>query len=218
LLPVLDALLSQDAAFRPTQMSRAEDDKRVPFARASWQSGSMLGYLWAPECEYGFRLSAAESITVIGLAASESRVLDVFEALCRLELAFGYACAAEERAHRNRIVKTMGYGVHEAWVGRDYSRYLPGLYWLTAVPVILLQNLGIPLDQLRKVSLETSLISNRTWLMRLYDNPFAWADAKMRIDHWCQQTSGVFSKATVEAALDSARSFVDAAEILEKWP
>ena len=154
---------------------------------------------------------------MVGYTENELGLLDLVRALCDEEITFGYACLAEERAHRNRIAKQMKYGVHEAWVGRDHSRYLPGLYWLTVVSVSALSRLGVSIDVLRAVSKEVSVCANRTLVARLYDKASDWESESQRIDSWCRETPGVFSKDAVVKALASANTFADAADALGKW-
>lgn len=49
-------------------------------------------------------------------------------------LRFFFAADRDEYEHRNRFKAEVGDSLVEAWVGRDLTRYLPGLYWRTMLP------------------------------------------------------------------------------------
>jgi hypothetical protein len=137
--------------------------------------------------------------------------------LADLCVLFGYACKSDERIHRNRISRKMSYGVHEAWVGRNYTNRLPGLYWITLIPDALIRKINISLDALRGVAMGTSLHKNRTWLVRLYRDPAEWVSEAGRIDGWCARTPGCFDKARAESSFASATNFIDASAAIEEW-
>lgn len=202
---------------RPTQWSEDEDSKRMPFESVTQIEGRVETFLWARDCTYEISASQAGQATIFAFSENASEIRHVFTDLAELAISFGYACAHEEREHRNRVARKMSYGVHEAWVGRDFSRYLPGLYWLTAIPVGLQQSLGVSVDLLRDAALEMNLLGNRNWLVSLYAEPEDWGPAAARIDAWCSVTPGVFSKAAAEEVLSNARNFLEASTLIKEW-
>jgi hypothetical protein len=211
---LIDRLFSVDVPFRATRTSSAEVGARIPCDRAVLRPN---GILWAPDCQYSFRCRQHGVIEMVGHTENERGLLDLFRALCEEKLIFGYACHAEEREHRNRVAKAMRYGLHEAWVGRDHSRYLPGIYWLTVISVETLSKLEVSADTLRNVSKDVSIFAKRNLLVRLYDKASEWEGEAKRIDSWCKEAPGVFSKDVVASALAGASTFADAEEIFATW-
>ena len=162
-------------------------------------------------------MSATGQATIFASSENVPEMHGLFAELAELDVRFGYACAHEEREHRNRVVRKMSYGVHEGWVGRDFSRYLPGLYWLTVIPVDLQQRLGVSVDRLRDLALELKLLSNRNWLVRLYEEPQGWRNEAPRVDAWCATTPGAFSKSAAEESLSGAQNFIEASTLMKEW-
>lgn len=203
----------------PTHRSSGEDDARfeIKSNEEVYSLSQQNGYfLWSPNCLYEISITSDE--VAIFAMSSEVRVIEKLVAdMAELEISFGYACASGEREHRNKISRKMDYGVHEAWVGRDRSKYMPGVYWMTILPVVMQQSLGVPVDALREIALDLSLLSNRNWLVKLYDAPDHWRLEASRIDVWCAHTSGLFHKALADKELGGARNFIEASSALTRW-
>ena len=209
-----------DSSDRPAYYSIAEDGKRFPIANAVGiipiigQSGC---FLWGNKTVFDIRISAKQ-IAIIFVASEDA---DIIESLAlgfsKLPLFFGYACDREERIHRNRISKKMNYGVEEAWVGRDYNRYLPGIYWITLVSNILMEHFGIGVEALKGVAKYYSTSDDKTWLIRLYQRPSEWEQKAHLIDNWCAKTVNCFSKERAEADLERAETFLDVSTVIGRW-
>lgn len=217
---VLEILSSQATAMRPTHTSVDEDGRRAPIL-ASTELERMLdcagGHLWAPECSYSFRISNTLPCGLFVLTENAEALRDLVTRLSDVNLEFGYACALEEREHRNRIVKKMNYGLDHTWVGRDHTRYLSGLYWHTIIPARLQKKLGVPLEALKTIAKGLTFRADRNWLIRLYESPIEWRVEAPRIDNWCAQTTGCFSKTEVELALTGNETFMEASTVMRQW-
>lgn len=214
----LRVIRAGDSAMRPTQWSKDEDSVRLSLREESVPDELQDAFLWAEECTYEVsRSKSSQVVTIFALSPDAAAIDDLLLNLSDLNVEFGYACASAEREHRNRVSRKMSYGVHEAWVGRDFSQYLPGLYWRTIMPVALQQRLGIPVEALRDAAPDLELRSNRNWLLKLYEEPSGWVEETARIDEWCARTPGCFSKAPAVNALAEARNFIEASAALEKW-
>jgi hypothetical protein len=209
-----------ESQFRPTHYSLDEDGARTPISwPAQWEAilGSSGCFLWGEQFEMEVRLSRDRLIRIFVLAEAHRAIESLMVRFAELAVLFGYACEEGERVHRNRIQRTMNYGTHEAWVGRNYEKYLSGLYWITLIPEAMMKRLGVELDSLKRVATEAVLYQNRTWLVRLYGDPTEWASKATAIDRWCAQTNGCFHKEKAENSLAQAANFIEASEAIEEW-
>lgn len=203
----------------PSSYSLEEDGARLPLPQVGElmkQIEKSAVYMWSEDCMYELSF-AGEAMVLFAMSERADIIHDVISRLSSLEVLFAYACDSDERAHRNRISRKMDYGVHEAWVGRDFSKYLPGIYWITVLPVVEQQRLGISVDALREISTEVSLVQNRNWFVRLYDGPGAWMREAEKVDAWCEITPGVFRKSLAVEALGQAKNFMDASDVIADW-
>ena len=71
------------------------------------------------------------------------------QALTYHGLAFGFVAEWEEYLHRNQHIYPLLHGKVQSWVGRDFTRYLPGLHWTTALSRFLAQKYGVEADALQ---------------------------------------------------------------------
>ena len=125
----------------------------------------------------------------------------ILHALADVGLVFGFACDADEYSHRNRYRLALGTTEVSYWVGRDLSRYLPGLYWLTVVSRDRLAAAGIQAESLRDVGDVRSIGPSHIEVMAFGDH----ADRELhteRVDLFCRGTSGVFSLSRIRPDLD----------------
>jgi hypothetical protein len=210
------ALLALEGGMKPREWSEWEDGKRVSSEGMEMAIEEKGGFLWAPLCEYDVTKDKVGRFTFMLRSKEIHFVSEMFYVFVSLGLDFGYACMVEEREHRNRIIKRMPYGVHEAWVGRDFSLYLPGVYWLTVISERLLGELGIEFKILEKVSKSIRTVGGNV-VLQLYDDPNGWAAHSVRLDAWCSDTVGVFSKLRVEEQLTSATSFLEVSNVCGAW-
>lgn len=130
---------------------------------------------------------------------------------------FGYAADFAEVKHRNRLVKKIEHGVHEAWVGRDWRRYLPGVYWLTLVSERLANSHGIPMNRLTGAAIHAEKLGPDLVLLQFFDVPEDWGAHKAELDGLCTQTTGVFSIDQVKPEFDKAKTFLETVAVLSKW-
>lgn len=134
----------------------------------------------------------------------------------KLPFEFGYVCDVEEREHRNRISAHKSYGVHEAWVGRDYHRYLPGVYWLTFIGMELLPKYAVILPLLHDISVQIDNVGGGC-CVRLYASPSEWQERADQIDAWCLETPLCFSKRQAEQDLRAATTYLEASAAVRAW-
>jgi hypothetical protein len=130
--------------------------------------------------------------------------------------AFGFACAPEEREHRNRVTVQQGAKTIESWVGRDFRRYVPGFYWLTLMNEALADKHDVPLSVVEKVAIEHIELEGGQHLFRFYERPEEWRSAA-GVEKLCSSLPGVFDVEKIKSKLTAATNFLELNEILRGW-
>ncbi len=141
----------------------------------------------------------------------------IMEALAKLPIQYGYASQAEERDHQNSIVVEKNYGSHKAGVGRNYNKYLPGLYWMNIIPITLLKAHQIAIESISDMAKSVEVIDERNLLIKLYDNSKNWNQHSKTVDRWREETHGVFFKKEVKEKLVAAENFLEFMEATSEW-
>ncbi|MDB5863858.1 MAG: hypothetical protein JWO70_1664 [Betaproteobacteria bacterium] len=136
--------------------------------------------------------------------------------MARAEPIFGFACALDEREHRNRVVSELGVGTTECWVGRDSQKYVPGFYWLTLLPAALAERHGVPLSVVEEVAQEHIEIEDGQHYFSFYEGPEDWRSAS-GVAELCRTLPGVFDVEKVKQELPSAKTFLELHVLLRKW-
>jgi hypothetical protein len=129
---------------------------------------------------------------------------------------FGFACAPEEREHRNRLATQQGVRRIEAWVGRDTKKYVPGLYWLTLLSDSLAKRHGVPVSALAAVAQEHVALGLGQHLFRFYNRPEDWQRTSIVAD-LCASLAGVFDIEAVRPSVDAAKDFLELNLVLQNW-
>jgi hypothetical protein len=219
---VVHKLLSLPAELRPTHHSLGEDEKGQPikdpqgFAN-SLEERSPGPFLTGRHCTFYFSLAAPRPIICRGN-------LDVAPALSKtfmMEIAslnpiFGFACLAEERCHRNRVVTRQGANTIESWVGRDTQKYVPGFYWLTLLSDSVMSQHGVPLAAVMAVAQQHVEPKGGQHLFQLYGRPEDWSGTTA-VDELCASLPGVFSVDKIKPPPSTATSFLELSSMLRAW-
>ncbi len=106
------------------------------------------------------------------------------------------------------------------WFGRDYTRYIPGLYWRNYFSHQYAEEHGLDVTGLAaRMNWKLSEMSGG-WLLHLYDSPEAWRDEAQKVDDFLFDTPGFFSKRRLEVpASVSPRQTAALVERLgREWP
>ena len=135
---------------------------------------------------------------------------------------FGYACTWEELEHRNHLVSKIRYrsgvtGTSEQFIGRDTSKYVPGLYWLTLLPEALASRHGVPLAEVAKVALEHTRLAGGQHLFRFHERPEDWAERRQALDEVCASLPGVFNIADVKPLVAGVTDDRELSRIVSPW-
>lgn len=144
------------------------------------------------------------------------------ERMAAIDALFGYACTWEELQHRNWVFAEVDGGrggTSEGFEGRDISKYVPGLYWLTLLPMTLAERHEVPLAQVSAVALEHADLGGGQHLFRFHDHPENWAKRIDAIDDLCARLSGVFDIQEVRRLVaKGVKSFAELHDLLRPWP
>lgn len=224
-LPDLVARLAvQPDAVRPNEIAVDEESARKPISSDDLRDIRLLvaqypsGFaLYGSASEYHLSHPDTGDCSLFALIVDDQTARSTLRDLANLNLLYGYACRPDERARRNRIVAQKKYGAHEAWVGRDYRKWLPGVYWINVVPSELLKCHGLRIEEFNSIARYIELIENRNYLIELYASSDQWVSNSDIIDHWCEGHSGVFGRAQAKHDLDQAQNFLEASGVLERW-
>lgn len=207
----------------PESISAGENDKQFVTSLDDLKQGEELpidatgGYfLHAPDAKYGVSLSENEAKLFIECTFDENAEA-ILKQVAAVPVSYAYACQFEEREHQNRITAKKSYGTEEMWVGRDYRRYLPGIYWLNLIPKSLLEKHNIPEATISSLAVSCELIEDRTYLVQLYPSSENWKQRTDELDVWREVTPGVFNKAAAQQALNDAKTFMESSDISSEW-
>lgn len=149
-----------------------------------------------------------------------SWAVDLFHRMHRLGAIYGFCCQLEEQDYRNKLVCALPKmdGRYEAWVGRDISKYIPGLYGITYISS----------EQITEKQLDTSLLlsnaessyeyEDSSILFVFFSNLANWSQYTAKLDSLCNEVEGIFSNYEVARQAESLNEFWQLHELFRKWP
>ena len=144
------------------------------------------------------------------------------ERMAAIGILFGYACTWEELQHRNWIFAEVDggkEGTSEGFEGRDISKYVPGLYWLTLLPEALAERHGVPLAEVSQAALERVDLGGGQHLFRFHDHPEDWRKRTDAMDDLCARLPGVFDVHEVRRLVaKGVKTFAELHALLDPWP
>lgn len=221
---VVAALTTLPPTLRPVHFSheekvrssvdRIEDQKR--FAAFAGQSQSGF-FLLAPGLTYSIRIAAGKSTVCDCFLEVEPLLAKQFLVqMATAQPVFGFACAPEEREHRNRVTTTQGANTIESWVGRDPQKYVPGFYWLTLLPEFLATRHGVPLSAVEKVALEHLELEGGQHLFRFYERPGDWRSVHS-VAQLVSTLQGVFDIEKIKPQIAAAQKFLALNTVVKNW-
>ena len=198
---VLEALCELPEPLRATRCSESEDGTRQPIASLDDLPGSML---WGERCRYLVLSPGGGPVECTCKFKTDPLNVRAFmERMATLAPTFGYACAWEEYLHRNQIVVKLRTGTLEAMLGKDASKYVPGLYWLTMLSESLSHQ--VPLDELEGAAIEDAALGGGMRIFRFHDHPAKWRERVDELDALCDKLPGIFSIGVVRRKLALAK-------------
>lgn len=215
-------LLELPKELRPTHHSISERGRRKEIGDheeflASFSGKDLMPFMFRKGC--GYFVSTATGRTdkfSADLSAPLSLVEYFLTEMAALQPIFGYACLWEEYIARNRIYKRTESGLTEAWVGRDPTKQVPGLYWLTLLPEKLARQHGVPLKEIAAIALNHVTLPGGQHLFRFYDRPEDWK-TDTRLKAAIGAIHGIFDIERVLAEIEPIEKSVDLDAILRRW-
>ena len=171
--------------------------------------GSGVSYIFfGPECDCELDVDPSLARTFLERMAATAPV-------------FGYAYTWEELRYRNGIFVEIDGGKggsSRGFNGRDISKYVPGLYWLTLLPEAFAKRHGVPLDEVAEVALEHADLGAGQHLFRFYDRPEDWRERADVVDGLCARLPGIFDIHHVRGVVGSGvKSFAELRVLLRPW-
>ena len=219
---VVAALCALPEGLRPTHHSLGEDEAGKPILNTGKflesLTGAKLGpFLRGPGVIYDIRLAGSKPILCnCFLEVDPALAKEFLIQMATAQPIFGFACASEERTHRNRVIVKQGVNTIESWVGRDPQKYIPGFYWLTLLPKALAEKHDVPLSAVEKIAKEHIELEGGQHLFRFYERPEDWRTAP-DVAALCSSLPGVFDVEKVKPLLPAAKNFLDLDEVLRSW-
>lgn len=114
---------------------------------------------------------------------------------------YGYGCEFSEFIDRHEYAIELCEGGRSlGWCGRDFTRYVPGLYWLNYFSNLYCNKMSIDVECLRR-ALDARLLEYRGGvILQLYEHPRDWPKHAHRVRKVIDETQAFFSKRRVPVA------------------
>lgn len=125
---------------------------------------------------------------------TDKEVISVLKACASAHAEFGYAADEDEYEYRNRIRVEFSGSEAEAWVGRNLSKYLSGLYYFTLLSRKQISEKSIDLEGLKANAISVFELRDDVVLLKFFENSALWEDEKDKIDQLCHSNKNIFYK------------------------
>ena len=214
---VVSALCDLPGGLRPTRHSEGEDDFGKPIDDRFVNSLRSGPYLRGDGVDYDVWTPRGKAVEVMCYFTDPALAAPLLERMAMLNPVFGRACAWEELLHRNNVRTKLPQGTPSGWVGRDYNRWVPGLYWLTLLHEAFAERHGLPLEEVGKAALAHTALGGGQHLFRFHDHPEAWRERRRELDALCAALPGVFNIADVHARLAGVTDIKGWSEAIDPW-
>jgi hypothetical protein len=222
LAETMRSLMTLPVELRPTHVSAGEGEKKSFIASTDALIESAVErrpgpYLTNHGCIYDISVPGTKSIICACFLPTTCRsTSELMKHMTLASPAFGFVAAEEERLHRNRVATKLGENTIESWVGRDITRYLPGIYWMTYVSNDLIRRHDLSTKPVEAIAKEVIRCPDGA-IFRLYDDPDEWARSKDKVDELCFAMHGVFSINRVIPLVKQAKNYLELSDLLSDW-
>lgn len=226
---VVSELLHLPDPIKPIIFS--EDDKKPKNNKVSdteklndFIKDNTLGFnLYAEQASFdislfnGLSKARKSSVFLELLDDSHYPLFDIFlMRFAALGVDFGFAGEWNEYIYRNNYSTVIGLNHISTWVGRDFRKYIPGLYRSTYISRNLAEEHNVDIKTVRQKA-EDSKDSEVGTLLRFYDNPKNWKKYANDLDDLCSYLDGVFSIKDVNNAVSEDMSYPELRAALKPW-
>lgn len=226
---VLDLVPAFPEAIRPTTYGEAENtsvknqkpladrEEFKKFAEAK-PNGYVLFLGRSFDIDFDFASKAKKVFCPEIKNATREDIDDLFRAVSNYSPIFGFAADYDEYRHRNFLEVEISLGTAELWIGRDETKYIPGLFWKTYVSDSLLarHNLNVELFHFDDLDTQIERMGNG-YLLTFFDDPAKWKAFAPILDKKCEKIDGLFSRTVVETALANATTVKENEEIVYRY-
>lgn len=219
---VITAIMGLPETYRPTHICNdkekagrpIEDSGRFIREFSSRQTGELL---IGRRGTIDISLAGPKPINCnLLLDVSPDEAEEVVDYLCIAKPVFGFACASEERLHRNRTTNVLGVNTIESWVGRDTEKYIPGLYWITVLSDEILHLHKVPLANLAEAADRQTEPAEGIHVLRFYEDPRGWHNSD-KLTTVIESVEGIFKIAKARDAMGKASNFLEHSSIYRNW-
>lgn len=168
--------------------------------------------------DYG-RVIAYFRSAQIGTAAVSSW----FRALERCKLNYARACLSKEYDHRHKITIDFAGGNSGhllAYIGRNYTKYVPGLYWLNYFSNTYIQRMNLDVHAIAKQAAAATTSVEGGYFLQLYEWPHEWELSSERVDTLLEGCHCFFSlrKAQIPRTIEEHKATDLIFKIGREWP
>ncbi len=140
-----------------------------------------------------------------------------FDIIAKCKIHFGFASSDLEYEHRNRHFWDLDENSSiETWVGRDLSKYLPGIYWKTFVSDELTIRHQVRIDIIESMSPKYTKTDFGV-SFSFFDNPNDWKKNVKKLDDLCYALDGFFSMRDLEGLISKEMNYFEVNSILSQW-
>ena len=185
---------------------------------ASLSSDNLAPILRAKRAQYVISGTGHLPITCLcEMKVEPSLATALMERMAALAPVFGCASTWDEQQHRNQLDVRLYAFRQQEFVGRDLSKCVPGLYWLTLLSEALAERHGVPLAKVERAALEHAAPGAGLHLYRFHDHPGDWRARADELDALCASLPGVFNIAEVRERLIGVTEEKEYDEIVRPW-
>ena len=199
-----------------------DKDKYVDRGRfKKFVNDNPLGFfLYSDYCQMDITFSGIDSSIFIEIKKKQA-ITDVRELLYKLaelDIDYAYSSMWEERLYRNGLVKKIGASTIENWVGRDYRKYLPGIYWGNLISIEMINRIGLDISELLKSSFYNFKVNEKFYYIQMYETPSSWQDFAPDLDTLSENLTGVFFKWDIWDELEVIEDEKEYFATCSNWP
>jgi len=176
-------------------------------------------YLHSKSCVIDVKYSGYNSALFIEVKNKNAQiaVAELLRFFSHDGIHYAFACKWDEWRYKNGLVKSIGDSYVENWVGRDFKKYLPSLYWLNLIPNTMFLDLNID-KSLLLGSCESSVeLPEGFNLLKMYKEPDDWMEYAPRLDSLCEDIDGIFSKWSIWDSVENIEELDTYLFEVSKW-
>jgi hypothetical protein len=210
---VMHGLQDLADAVRPTHFGETERIRRKPtnllsdHRRFAFFLEKHKGGFWLYGVKFKVNVTLSRGVVPSEVAfwasAKDARFVQhtagILQNVDEYDPVYGFACDWDEyRARNGYTLYYVDHGHGEDWCGRDFRRYVPGLYWYNYFGTQYVEQFDLDLASIQQRLKASLLPAKHGHLLRLYDSPTDWQDRRDQIDDVLYETENFFSIRRVE--------------------